>query len=32
MGAIDVAPHKFSLATSETHDNGVVYLNYRPQA
>ena len=25
-------PAKFSLATSDTYDNGVVYLNYRPQA
>jgi dihydrofolate reductase len=26
------APGKLSLATSDTYDNGVVYLNYRPQA
>jgi dihydrofolate reductase len=28
----DAAPAKLSLATSETYDNGVVYLAYRPQA
>jgi dihydrofolate reductase len=28
----DAAPGKLSLATSETYDNGVVYLAYRPQA
>ena len=26
------APGKLSLATSDTYDNGVVYLNYRPEA
>jgi dihydrofolate reductase len=26
------APAKLSLAASESYDNGVVYLNYRPQA
>jgi dihydrofolate reductase len=26
------APGRFSLASSESYDNGVVYLNYRPQA
>jgi dihydrofolate reductase len=26
------APHKMSLASSDAFDNGVVYLNYRPQA
>ncbi len=26
------APSKLELATSETYDNGVVYLGYRPQA
>jgi dihydrofolate reductase len=26
------APAKFELATSERYDNGVAYLNYRPQA
>ena len=26
------APGRYSLATSDTYDNGVVYLNYRPQA
>jgi dihydrofolate reductase len=25
-------PHKMSLASTDTYDNGVVYLNYRPQA
>jgi dihydrofolate reductase len=28
----DAAPAKMSLATSESYDNGVVYLAYRPQA
>jgi dihydrofolate reductase len=28
----DAEPRKFSLAASDTYDNGVVYLNYRPQA
>jgi dihydrofolate reductase len=28
----DAAPAKMSLATSESYDNGVVYLSYRPQA
>jgi dihydrofolate reductase len=28
----DAAPGKLSLATSESYDNGVVYLAYRPQA
>lgn len=28
----DAAPGKLSLAASESYDNGVVYLNYRPQA
>jgi dihydrofolate reductase len=28
----DAAPAKMSLATSESYDNGVVYLGYRPQA
>jgi dihydrofolate reductase len=28
----DAAPSKLALASSETYDNGVVYLNYRPQA
>ena len=28
----DAAPAKLSLATSESYDNGVVYLTYRPQA
>jgi dihydrofolate reductase len=28
----DAAPSKLSLAASETYDNGVVYLAYRPQA
>ena len=27
----DVAPGKFSLAGSDTYDNGVLYLHYRPQ-
>src|SRR3712207_6427394 len=27
-----VTPAKFELATTETYDNGVVYLNLRPQA
>ena len=27
----DAAPAKFSLAASESYDNEVVYLNYRPQ-
>jgi dihydrofolate reductase len=27
-----VAPSKLELAGSDTYDNGVVYLNYRPQA
>jgi dihydrofolate reductase len=26
------APGRYSLAASDTYDNGVVYLNYRPQA
>jgi dihydrofolate reductase len=28
----DAPPRKFSLARSETYDNGVTYLAYRPQA
>jgi len=28
----DAAPSKFSLAGSESYDNGVLYLNYRTQA
>src|SRR3954449_5523706 len=28
----DAEPHKFSLAGDESYENGVVYLNYRPQA
>jgi dihydrofolate reductase len=28
----DAAPAKFSLGASESYENGVVYLNYRPQA
>ena len=28
----DAAPGKLSLAASESYDNGVVYLAYRPQA
>jgi dihydrofolate reductase len=28
----DAAPAKLALAASETYDNGVVYLAYRPQA
>jgi dihydrofolate reductase len=28
----DAAPHKLSLASSASYDNGVVYLAYRPQA
>jgi dihydrofolate reductase len=28
----DAASHKMSLAASDTYDNGVVYLAYRPQA
>jgi dihydrofolate reductase len=28
----DAAPSKLSLAASETYDNGVVYVAYRPQA
>jgi dihydrofolate reductase len=28
----DAAPRTFSLAASEAYDNGVVYLNYQPQA
>jgi len=28
----DAAPSKLSLAGSQTYDNGVVYLNYEPQA
>jgi dihydrofolate reductase len=28
----DAAPGKLSLAAADTYDNGVVYLNYRPQA
>jgi len=28
----DAAPGKLSLAASDTYDNGVQYLNYRPQA
>jgi dihydrofolate reductase len=27
----DAAPSKLSLATSESYDHGVLYLNYRPQ-
>jgi dihydrofolate reductase len=30
--AEDAAPGKLSLAASDTYDNGVVYLSYRPQA
>lgn len=26
------APGRLSLATSDAYDNGVLYLNYRPQA
>lgn len=29
--AEDAAPHKLSLATSESYHNGVVYLAYRPE-
>jgi dihydrofolate reductase len=28
----DAAPGKLTLATCESYDNGVLYLNYRPQA
>jgi dihydrofolate reductase len=28
----DAAPRKLSLAASASYDNGVIYLNYRPQA
>ncbi len=28
----DAAPSKLSLADSKSYDNGVLYLNYRPQA
>jgi dihydrofolate reductase len=28
----DAAPGKLSLGSSQTYENGVVYLNYRPQA
>jgi dihydrofolate reductase len=28
----EAAPGKLSLAASESYDNGVIYLNYRPQA
>jgi dihydrofolate reductase len=28
----DAAPHKFACAATESYENGVVYLNYRPQA
>jgi len=28
----DAAPSKFSFAASETYENGVVYMAYRPQA
>ncbi len=28
----DAAPAKLELATADSYDNGVVYLNYRPQA
>jgi dihydrofolate reductase len=28
----DAAPSKLSLAASESYDNGVLYLNYRPQS
>jgi dihydrofolate reductase len=28
----DAAPSKLSLADSKPYDNGVLYLNYRPQA
>ena len=28
----DAAPRKLSLAASESYENGVVYLAYRPQA
>jgi len=28
----DVRPAKFTLDTSETYANGVVYLNYGPEA
>jgi dihydrofolate reductase len=27
----DAAPGKFSLAGSDSYDNGVLYLHYRPQ-
>jgi dihydrofolate reductase len=27
----DAAPGKLSLAASDSYENGVVYLNYRPQ-
>ena len=27
----DAAPGKLSLAASEAYDNGVLYLNYRPE-
>jgi dihydrofolate reductase len=28
----DASPHSLALASSESYDNGVVYLGYRPQA
>jgi dihydrofolate reductase len=28
----DAVPHKFERAATESYENGVVYLNYRPQA
>jgi dihydrofolate reductase len=28
----DAAPAKLSLGASDSYENGVVYLNYRPQA
>ena len=28
----DAAPSKLTLAASDSYDNGVVYLNYQPQA
>jgi dihydrofolate reductase len=28
----DAAPRKFELGATESYENGVVYLNYRPQA
>jgi dihydrofolate reductase len=27
----DASPRKFSLATTESYDNGVVYMAYRPE-